>query len=165
MTTEETFQKLSEMRVHGLARALREQLDTPDSYQHLAFEDRIGILVDREWTDREARSLSRRLQLAKLRDRRASIEDIDFQHPRGLDRTLTRRLATASGSPSSRISSSWGRPVTRHNAHLTTCLILGKKADPVEEFAAAFDASSQPSRRGGLTRFANPGGRSSRERA
>ena len=94
MTTEETFQKLSAMRFHGFARALREQLDTPDSYQHLAFEDRIGILVDREWTDREARSLSRRLQLAKLRDRRASIEDIDFQHPRGLDRTLTRRLAT-----------------------------------------------------------------------
>jgi DNA replication protein DnaC len=94
MTNEETFQKLSEIRMHGFARALHEQLDNPDSYGHLAFEDRLGILVDREWTDREARSLTRRLQLARLRDRTAAVEDIDFRHPRGLDRNLVRRLAT-----------------------------------------------------------------------
>lgn len=94
MTREETFQKLSDIRMHGFSRALREQLDRDESYEHLGFEDRVGILVDREWTEREARSLTRRLQLAKLRDRVASIEDIDFQHPRGLDRNLVRRLAT-----------------------------------------------------------------------
>ena len=94
MTNEETFQKLSDMRMHGFARALHEQLDNPDSYQHLAFEDRLGILTDHEWTEREARSLTRRLQIARLRDRHACIEDVDFRHPRGLDRNLIRRLAT-----------------------------------------------------------------------
>jgi DNA replication protein DnaC len=94
MTNEETFHKLADMRMHGFAHALHEQLDNPDSYQHLAFEDRLGILVDREWTERETRSLTRRLQLARLRDRNASVEDIDFRHPRGLDRNLIRRLAT-----------------------------------------------------------------------
>lgn len=94
MTDEETFQKLSDIRMHGFSRALREQLDNADSYGHLSFEDRLGILVDCEWTEREARSLTRRLQLAKLRDRVAALEDIDFHHPRGLDRNLVRRLAT-----------------------------------------------------------------------
>jgi len=94
MTTEEIFQKLSDMRMYAFAQALHEQLDVPDSYEPLAIEDRVGILVDREWTEREARRLTRRLQLAKLRDRTASVEDIDFRHPRGLDRNLTRRLST-----------------------------------------------------------------------
>lgn len=94
MTTEETFQKLSDIRMHGFAHALHEQLDNRESYDHLAFEDRIGLLIDREWTERESRSLTRRLQLARLRDRVACIEDIDYRHPRGLDRNLMRRLAT-----------------------------------------------------------------------
>ena len=94
MTTQETFQKLSEMRLHGFARALHEQLDSAESYAHLTFEDRLGVLVDREWSDREARRLTRRLQLARLRDRSACVEDLDWRHPRGLDRTLVQRLAT-----------------------------------------------------------------------
>ena len=94
MTNEETFQKLGDLRLHAFCRALREQLDTLDSFAHLGFEDRIGILVDREWTERETRSLTRRLQLARLRDRVASVEDIDFGHPRGLDRNLVRRLSS-----------------------------------------------------------------------
>ena len=93
VTNEETFQKLSTMRLHGIARALREQLDNFESYEHLAHEDRVAILVDREWAERESRSLTRRLQLARLRDRTACVEDVDFQHPRGLDRNLIRRLA------------------------------------------------------------------------
>lgn len=93
MTTAETFQKLSDMRMHAFAHALREQLDT-DQYDQLGFDERVGLLVDREWTDREARSLTRRLQLARLRDRTACVEDIDYHHPRGLDRTLVRRLST-----------------------------------------------------------------------
>ena len=93
VTNEETFQKLSDMRLYGIARALKEQLDNRETYEHLAFEDRIAILADREWTERETRSLTRRLQLARLRDRTACIEDVDFQHPRGLDRNLVCRLA------------------------------------------------------------------------
>jgi hypothetical protein len=47
MTTQETFQKLSECRLHGFARALHEQVDHAESYAHLTFEDRVGILIDR----------------------------------------------------------------------------------------------------------------------
>ena len=94
MTVQETFQKLAELRMHGFARALKEQLDRPDDYTDLGFEERIGLLVDREWTEREGRGLTRRLQLARLRDRTACIEDVDFQHPRGLDRAVVKRLAT-----------------------------------------------------------------------
>lgn len=94
MTTEETFQKLADIRLLGLARALQEQLDAPDSFDHLAFEDRVGLLVDREWTDREQRRLTRRLQVARLRERSACVEDIDYRHPRGLNKALMQRLAT-----------------------------------------------------------------------
>ena len=94
MLTEETFQKLSDMRMHAFARALHEQLDHADKYAELAFDERLGLIVDREWTEREGRSLTRRLQLARLREKTACIEDIDFRHPRGLDRALVRRLAT-----------------------------------------------------------------------
>ena len=94
MTTEETFRKLSELRLYGFARALEAQLAQPASYTTLAIEDRVGLLVDREWTERETRRLTRRLQLAKLRDRQACVEDVDFRHPRGLDRALVQRLAT-----------------------------------------------------------------------
>ena len=93
MTTAETFQKLGEMRMHAFAHAFKQQLDT-DQYDELGFEERVGLLVDQEWTEREARSLTRRLQIARLRDRTACVEDIDYQHPRGLDRALMQRLST-----------------------------------------------------------------------
>ena len=92
MLTEQTFEKLSDMKMRGFALALQEQLDS-DDYNDLAFEERIGLLIDREWTDREARRLTRRLQVAKLREP-ASIEDVDFRHRRGLDKALIKRLAT-----------------------------------------------------------------------
>lgn len=93
MTTAETFQKLSDMRLHAFAHALKEQLDT-DHYDQLGFDERVGLMVDREWNERETRSLTRRLQLARLRDRTACVEDIDYNHPRDLDRSLLRRLST-----------------------------------------------------------------------
>jgi hypothetical protein len=54
-----------------------------ESYASLAFEDRLGLLVDREATERENRRLERNLKAAKLRAN-ASIEDLDLHHPRGL---------------------------------------------------------------------------------
>lgn len=92
MLTEETFAKLSQLRLHGVARALAQQLDEAQ-YNELSFAERVGLLVDREWTEREARCLTRRLQQAKLREP-ACVEDLDYRHPRGLDRALLQRLAT-----------------------------------------------------------------------
>ncbi len=92
MLTEETLTKLSQMRMHGFATALAQQLDD-EQYAELTFAERVGLLVDREWTEREGRRLTRRLQQAKLREP-ACVEDLDYRHTRGLDRALMQRLAT-----------------------------------------------------------------------
>jgi len=65
------------------------------SSQHaeLSFEDRLGLLVDTEWTARESRKLTQRLRHAKLRYP-ASLEDIDFSTPRGLSREVVLSLDT-----------------------------------------------------------------------
>jgi DNA replication protein DnaC len=91
LLNEQTFQLLSAMRMNGFARALKEQLTNGD-YQHLSFDERVSMLVDREHADREARKLTRRLQHARLRER-ACLEDLDYRQHRGLDKALVRRLA------------------------------------------------------------------------
>lgn len=88
-----TKDKLYALNLNGMARAFGEQLERPD-YQALSFEDRLGLLADRELQERENRRLDRNLKAAKLR-MPACVEDIDFHHPRGLDRTLVLNLAEA----------------------------------------------------------------------
>jgi len=92
MVIQETFEKLQDMKMHEFARAFQEQLEG-DGFGELGFDERVSFLVDREWSDRESRRLSRRLQQAKLREPSACIEDIDYRHPRGLERATIRRLA------------------------------------------------------------------------
>jgi DNA replication protein DnaC len=91
MLTSPTLDKLNQLRLKGMARALLEQREGPD-YHSLDFEDRLGLLVDREIQDKENRRLARYLSTAKLRAS-ACIEDIDFTHPRGLDRSQVLHLA------------------------------------------------------------------------
>jgi len=88
-----TIDKLNRLRLGGMARALTEQ-NEQSSYQGLSFEDRLGLLVDRELQDRDNRRLDRHLKAAKLRSN-ACMEDIDFHHPRGLDRTQVLHLANS----------------------------------------------------------------------
>lgn len=79
-----TLTKLEALRLFGMARALNDQLHTPACVD-LSFEERLGLLVDREATDRENRRLAQRLKRARLRQS-AAPEEVDFRHPRGLDR-------------------------------------------------------------------------------
>jgi len=92
MLNHPTFDKLLALRLMGMAKALSEQMDLPES-QALSFEERLGLLVDREMTARSDRRLTTRLRQAKLR-LSASLEDIDYRHPRGLDKSLNLRLAS-----------------------------------------------------------------------
>jgi DNA replication protein DnaC len=62
-------------------------------YAELTFEDRVGLLVETEWTAREQRTLTQRLRNAKLRYP-ASLEDVDFTTPRGLQRDVILALGT-----------------------------------------------------------------------
>ena len=85
MLIEQTIDKLNQMKLNAMAMALREQMQSLD-YSPLSFEDRFSLLVDREWDEKESRGLTRRLQVAKLKQP-AVLEDIDFSTPRGLDRS------------------------------------------------------------------------------
>jgi DNA replication protein DnaC len=91
MLTSPTIDKLLELKLKGMARALLEQQEHTE-YHRLSFEDRLGLLVDREKQDRENRRIHRSLSSARLRTS-ACVEDIDFHHPRGLDRTQILHLA------------------------------------------------------------------------
>jgi DNA replication protein DnaC len=87
-----TLDKLQSMKLHGMADAFRAQLEPPDTHS-LAFEERFARLVDQPWLWKENRALARRLRSARLKEK-GVVEDIDYQHPRGLDRKLMRALAT-----------------------------------------------------------------------
>lgn len=78
--------KLRSLRLNAMARTLEEQMQMPDM-DSLSFEERLGLLVDREANDRENRKLTTRLGKARLKQN-ACIEDIDFRHPRGLDKSV-----------------------------------------------------------------------------
>jgi DNA replication protein DnaC len=93
MLNQPTLEKLQILRLHGMADAFRAQSDPAqrDGLAGLTFEERFALLVDQEWTWRQNRALARRLTHAKFRYR-ASVEDIDFRTPRGLDRSLVRSL-------------------------------------------------------------------------
>ncbi len=92
MLTHPTLDKLQRLKFTGMAHALAEQMNTPD-IEELAFEERLGLLVDRELTERENRRLTSRLRRARLKHN-AALEDIDYRHPRGLDKSLIQSLAT-----------------------------------------------------------------------
>ena len=86
-----TIDKLHALALTGMARALTDQPERPD-YADLGFEERLGLLVDREIQDRENRRLARHLKAARLRSD-AVIEDLDLRGPRGLDRSTVLGLA------------------------------------------------------------------------
>lgn len=87
-----TLEKLSALRLSGMLKALREQQALPD-IDSLSFEERLGLLADRELTDREDRRLQSRLRQARLKQS-ACLEDLDTRTPRGLDKSLVAQLAT-----------------------------------------------------------------------
>jgi len=87
-----TLDGLQTLKLSGMVAALADQMATPD-IDELAFEERLGLLVDREITERENRRLTSRLRRARLRHI-AALEDIDYRNPRGLDKGLIQSLAT-----------------------------------------------------------------------
>ena len=93
MLAHATIDKLIALRLPAMAEGCQRQLGAPE-FAELSFEDRLGLLVDAEWTHREQRKLQQRLRTTNLR-RHASLEDINWQSPRrGLDRALVQSLAT-----------------------------------------------------------------------
>jgi len=93
MLQEPMMEKLTAMRLIGMVDALKAQEQDPAS-RELSFLERLGLLVDQQWSWRENQALARRLQAAKLKG--AAVEDIDYRTARGLEKSVIRALAQKS---------------------------------------------------------------------
>jgi DNA replication protein DnaC len=112
MVREQTFEKLYKLKLHGMAQALEQQIQQPE-VGSFGFEERLAMLVDAQWLWRENRASATRLSRAKLKHA-ASMEDINYRHPRQLDRAQMRSLATCD----------WVRQ--HHNVTISGAAGLGK---------------------------------------
>lgn len=93
MTNQSTIDKLIEMRLTAMADAYRNQL-TDTGMKDIPFEDRLGMLVDIEYTSRKNNRLSRLIKRAEFDQPYASIMDINYTSGRKLNKSLITRLAT-----------------------------------------------------------------------
>ena len=92
MLIQPALDKLQALKLTGMLRAYQEQLEMTEC-DALPFDERFGMLIDREAVEQDNRRMKTRLKKAKLRQS-ACPEDIDYRHPRGLDKALMLSLTT-----------------------------------------------------------------------
>jgi DNA replication protein DnaC len=90
---QQTLDALSRLKLHGMAQALQEQMADPN-IQQLSFEERFGLLVDREVTYRDNRRVGRLWTACQAKDRNAALEEIDYRDRKGLDRAQMASFAS-----------------------------------------------------------------------
>lgn len=93
MTTQSTIDKLIEMRLTSMSDAFLSQLQDA-RMKDISFEDRFGMLVDIEYSNRKSNSLKRLIRNAGFDQPDAYIGDINYTSGRKLNRSLIERLAT-----------------------------------------------------------------------
>ncbi len=93
MLSHNTVTTLRTLKLAGMAKAFEEQLTQPAT-QSLSFEERLGLLVDRERTHRDNARLDRLLKVARLKHASACVENIDYRAGRGLEKRLVASLAS-----------------------------------------------------------------------
>ena len=91
MLAHPTHERLIALGLPGMAKAFEDQRRSPD-IAALSFEERLGLMVEREAAERDAKRLAARLKFAALRQT-AVVEDVDLRTPRGIDRALFQKLA------------------------------------------------------------------------
>ena len=92
MLLEQTIDKLTAMKLHGMAAALQQWKQ--GGMKSLEPADLIGLLADAETTTRENRRLTRRLQEAHF-PMEASVEDVNYHYPRQLQKAKFQELASS----------------------------------------------------------------------
>jgi hypothetical protein len=130
MLSNHTHERLAALGLAGMAKAFDDQQRQPD-VTALTFEQRLGLMIDREATERENKRLIVRLKFASLRQA-AIVEDVDLRAPRGIDRAFFASSSMAIGSAASKICSSPGRPASAR---------AGSPARSVTRHAAIIDRS------------------------
>ena len=93
MLTETTVSKLREMRLSVMANALKDQFADPQ-FQSMAFEDRLGLLVDAEWNARKNNHLNKLIRQATFSDPGACLENVEYLPDRGLKQEELLRFGT-----------------------------------------------------------------------
>jgi len=86
MLNNQTVQTLRSLKLTGMAEGLEQQQAQPSTHAELSFDERLALLVDREATYRNNNKVTRLLKAAKLK-LQAYPEDIDYRHPRGLQKS------------------------------------------------------------------------------
>lgn len=89
---EAVIEKLTAMKLYGMSEGLKEQANSI-AYRDLSFEERFGLLVDKEKLHRENRQIKTLLSYAHLRHPAACPEDIDFRTRRGITKEGILRLS------------------------------------------------------------------------
>lgn len=92
MNTTQTLIRLRDLKLGGMAAALEQQQSQPGTYDDLPFTERLELLLDREYLNRDHRKQERLIRQARFK-LQAAIHDIDYQHPRNLKKIQVARLA------------------------------------------------------------------------
>ena len=93
MLNEQTIEKLGELRLRPMARAFREQLGDP-AMTGISFEDRFGMIVDRQWSDRKNAHIQRLTKAATFKFQGACVENIEYHADRKLNKEQISLLAS-----------------------------------------------------------------------
>lgn len=93
MLNEQTVDKLMQLRLKTMASVLREQMDDP-AYLQISFDDRFGMIVDRQWADRKSARIADLRKKATFKFSDASVEGIEFHTDRKLNKEMILQLAT-----------------------------------------------------------------------
>jgi DNA replication protein DnaC len=91
MLQQPMIEKLQALKLHGMIEGLDQQ-EQDDATRGLNFQDRLALLIDRQWTWRQNQVLARRLHASRLKGA-ACVENIDYRAERGLSRSVIRALA------------------------------------------------------------------------
>lgn len=87
-----TLSRLRDLRLSGMAHHLEQQIEQPGTYSDLSFTERLDLMLDHELLSRDHRKQERLISQAKLK-LRASVPEIDYSHPRGVQKAQITQLA------------------------------------------------------------------------
>lgn len=93
MLEHQSIQQLKQLKLSGMAEAFELQLAQPDTYDDLCFNDRIAVMIENEFSYRDNKRLGRLLRGARFK-MSAQLENIDYSHPRGLQKSHIASLQT-----------------------------------------------------------------------
>jgi len=95
MLSEQTMEKLKEMRLPKMAETFRKMTEK-EEYSSLTFEEKVGMMVDTEWTNRRNNRLIRLAHMAKLAIPEACVENIRYDTDRKINKNLVLNLSFCS---------------------------------------------------------------------